>query len=102
MSMRNSLGKHSVNSFIENYDDFILNINPNIPSPCIKQGIKALSIMYLSLDNESQEKVDSFFLKAIEKQIEIEKAKNELSYNTDDIQVRKDIEINSAISHESI
>lgn len=102
MAIRNSLGKHTTDSFIKNYIEFISNINPNLPSSCIQQGIKTLSIIYLSLDNESQKKVDSFFLKAIEKQIDFEKGKNELSYNTDDLEVRKKIAINSALSHEKI
>lgn len=71
------------------------------PEP-IEQGIKALSIMFLGLQDKNDQCL-KLFKAAIDAQIEFEKKYcTELLYSTDCVETRFELSLESALSHEII
>lgn len=103
MKLNKTFGDFSQQQFSEQVDDFLSQANEAKSIDCIDQGIKTLSIMYVSLDEKDQQSALEQFKKAIEYQVNFEIAHcKECKYNIDSIDTRSEISINLAMSHELI
>lgn len=102
ITIRKSFGNIDLNGFIKNYDEFNENIKNCNSIDCVKNGIKALTICFISLNENDKIIAKKYLKKSVKQLIEKEINQNCLSYGEKNVSVRMDIEINNAFSHEKI
>jgi hypothetical protein len=102
--IKKTFGTITPQQFINEVDTFI-DLSHSIKNiECLNQGVKTLSIMYISLsciDSNQQDQCDLYYKKAIQIQIDIEKTFNALNFNIDDLSIRAELAKESAFSHEN-
>lgn len=101
--LNHTFGEISKQQFSDAVSEFIDKASSFNSISCIDQGIKTLSIMYVSLDDSIQKESLSLFKQAVAFQIDFERSHGEEhKYNIDSVDIRSDLSIESALSHEMI
>lgn len=103
--IKKTFGIISPQQFLNEVENF-LNLSKTMSDlNCLNQGIKTLSIMFISLDmsDESQQPAcEVAYESAIQAQINIEKSQNSLNFNIDNKAMRAELAKEAAFSHEYI
>jgi hypothetical protein len=102
IKLKNTFGNMSTDQFSSEVLVFLKTTRETTSTEAINQGIKALSIMFLNIKDKNDQCI-KLFRSSIKAQIDFER-NNKLAffYNSDSVDIRSDLSLESALSHERL